>query len=87
MNLCFQGLVVLALELELGLEFFYQQFKARYFGAEFLSVLAGNRTQCRWSLWLGVQGCLGCAGPSEGLRRGCGAGLKPGAYIWVEGFG
>ena len=34
-ELGFEGLIVLALDLELGLEFFDQEFEARDFGAEF----------------------------------------------------
>jgi hypothetical protein len=34
-NLGFQGLIVLALKLEFGLELFYEEFQARYFGAKF----------------------------------------------------
>ena len=34
----FEGLIVLALDLELGLQFFDQQFEARDFGFEFLDI-------------------------------------------------
>ena len=34
----FEGLVVLALDLEFGLEFFDEEFEARNFGFEFLDV-------------------------------------------------
>jgi len=44
----FEGLVVLALDLELGLEFFYQEFEARDFGAELGGVGADRRTH--WCL-------------------------------------
>ena len=37
-DLEFEGLVVLALELELGLEFFHEQFEAGDFAAQFLDV-------------------------------------------------
>ena len=47
-DLGFQGLVVLALDLEFGLEFLYEEFEARDFGAEFLGVATGYRA--RWSL-------------------------------------
>ena len=38
-DLGFQGLIVLALDLEFGLEFFYQHFEARDFDAELLDCL------------------------------------------------
>jgi len=37
-ELGFEGLIVLALDLQLGLEFFDQEFEARDFGAEFQGV-------------------------------------------------
>jgi hypothetical protein len=51
-DLPFQGLVVLALELEFGLQLFHQQFEARYFRPEFLGIVAGNRPSLRrrWRL-------------------------------------
>jgi len=51
----FQGLVVLAFDLEFGLELLDEQFESRDFGAKFLSVAAGYRAGGRvnWRLrWL-----------------------------------
>jgi len=44
-DLGFQGLVVLAFDLKLGLEFLYQEFETRDFGAKFLGVAAGYGAQ------------------------------------------
>jgi hypothetical protein len=57
-DLGFEGLVVLAFDLEFGLEFLYQEFQACYFGAELLGVVARYRT------WLGRRGWL--RGPDAG---------------------
>ena len=50
----FEGLVVLALDLEFGLEFFHQQLEARDFGLEFLDVACGGRRTYRRSKGLRV---------------------------------
>ena len=42
----FEGLVVLAFDLEFGLEFFDQEFEARDFGTEFVNVRSG----CCWAM-------------------------------------
>ena len=42
MDVEFQGLVVLAFDLEFGLEFFDQEFEARDFSAEFVNVGGGR---------------------------------------------
>jgi hypothetical protein len=49
-ELGFEGLVVLALDLELGLEFLDQEFEARDFGAEFQGV--GGDLTLTWRLRL-----------------------------------
>jgi len=51
-DLGFQGLVVLAFDLEFGLEFLDQEFEARYFGAEFLRVVAGHGAKLRRRGWM-----------------------------------
>jgi hypothetical protein len=54
-DLGFQGLVVLAFDLQFGLELFDEQFESRDFGAKLLSVAAGYRAGGRvnWRLrWL-----------------------------------
>jgi len=51
-DLGFQGLVVLAFDLEFGLEFLDQKFEARYFGAEFLRVVAGHGAKLRRRGWM-----------------------------------
>jgi hypothetical protein len=81
-DLGFEGLVVLAFDLEFGLEFLYEKFQARYFGSEFLRVVAGNGAR------LGLHGWLRGLDAGWWLNgiRGL-AGLKPGAYIGTEGFG
>ena len=43
----FQRLIVLALDLQFGLEFFDEQFQARDFGLEFLDVAAAGL----WAVW------------------------------------
>ena len=108
MDLGFQSLVVLAFDLELGLEFLYQEFETRDFGAKFLGIAAGYGAQrlgwlrglivCRLARLRGLAGMnlvLGgwgwrLLGPHARYRlKGiCGLpGLKPGAYIGMEGFG
>ena len=73
----FQGLVVLAFDLEFGLELLDEQFESRDFGAKFLSVAAGYRAGGRvnWRLrWLaGMNGLIGVLlrGRDSWLRSGC----------------
>ena len=67
----FKGLVVLALDLELGLEFFDEELEARNFGAEFLCVGAGNGTG--WGLLTGLRALRGLAGLETGAYKGTGA--------------
>jgi hypothetical protein len=75
-NLEFEGLGVLALDLELGLEFFDEQLEAGDFASQLLDVGgAGGRT--RW--------CLGVL--ARLARRGGQAGLKTGTYIGSGGGG
>jgi hypothetical protein len=52
MDLGFEGLVVLALDLEFGLELFNEQLETRYFGAKFLGVVAGDGAELRRRWWL-----------------------------------
>jgi hypothetical protein len=52
MDLGFEGLVVLALDLELGLELFNEQLETRDFGAKFLGVVAGDGAELGRRLWL-----------------------------------
>jgi hypothetical protein len=62
-DLGFQRLVVLAFDLEFGLELLDQQFESRDFGAKFLSVAAGYRAGGRVNgglRWLaGMNGRVG----------------------------
>ena len=62
MNVLFEGLVVLALDLQLGLEFLHQQLETSYFGFEFDDV--------------GV--CRGSAEPLRGRRSGRGGPWREG---------
>ena len=48
MDLGFEGLIVLALDLEFGLEFFHQHFEACDFDTKFLEVGGGGRG----TIWL-----------------------------------
>jgi hypothetical protein len=50
LQLCFEILVILALDLELGLEFLDQQVEARDFGAKLEDVAGGRRLGLRWRL-------------------------------------
>ena len=71
----FQGLVVLAFDLEFGLELLDEQFESRDFGAKFLSVAAGYRAGGRvnWRLrWLaGVLARMLLRGWEIWRRSGC----------------
>jgi hypothetical protein len=70
LELGFEGLVVLALDLEFGLEFFYQEIEARDFGAEAKSVVCGGTG---WRLRL------------RQLLRGVG-GRRGGVLHWSRGL-
>ena len=73
----FQRLVVLAFDLEFGLELLDQQFESRDFGAKFLSVAAGYRADGRvnWRLrrLAGMNGLVGMLlrGREIWRRGGC----------------
>ena len=70
----FQGLVVLAFDLEFGLELLYEQFESRDFGAKLLSVAAGYRAGGRvnWRLrgLAGVNGLVGMLLHGREILRG-----------------
>jgi len=74
-DLGFQGLVVLAFDLEFGLELLDEQFEARDFGAKFLSVAAGYRAggSVNWRLrWLaGMLARMLLRGREIWRRSGC----------------
>ena len=64
----FKSLVVLALDLELGLEFFDEELEARNFGAEFLCVGAGDGAGL--GLLTGLRVLRGLAGLETGAYKG-----------------
>ena len=76
MDLGFEGLVVLALDLELGLEFFHQHFEAGDFDAKFLDV-GGGRCGASWCLLVLARlvvlmtGACGLLAGKAGNRPGC----------------
>src|SRR5580704_768429 len=52
MDLGFEGLVVLALDLKFGLQLFHEHLETRDFGAKFLGVVAGDGAELSRRRWL-----------------------------------
>lgn len=79
----FEGLVVLALDLEFGLEFFDEKFEARDFGFEFLDV-GGAGLRAIGSGYVEIVGRrIGIGtGVLLGLRRG--RNVRKGVRLWRE---
>ena len=55
----FERLIVLSLDLQLGLEFFYEQFQPQDFRAEFLQVVRGRSSSSLGGQGSGLRRCRG----------------------------
>src|SRR5579871_4874369 len=73
----FEGLIVLALDLQFGLEFFDKELQAGDFAAKFLHV--HGREVRAWSRGRCVVRCGGCL-----LREGIGQGARPRRIGWAR---